>query len=76
MDGSFPYDPADRLNSRRRSTVPAEMILLWKQTLGFVPDHVVARTLDATTQIIPSVKAESREIMRDHFQTQLPELKV
>jgi hypothetical protein len=52
------------------------MILLWKQTLGFVPDHVVARTLDATTQLVPSVKAESRKIMRDHIQTQLPELKV
>ncbi len=75
-DGSVPYDPTDRLHSRRRSTVPAALILPWKQTLGFVPDHVVTHTLDATTQLIPSVEAESREIMRDHFQTRLPELKV
>ncbi len=75
-DGSVPYDPTDRLHSRRRSTVPVALILLWKQTLGFVPDHVVTRTLDATTQLIPSVEAESREIMRDHFQTRLLELKV
>ena len=52
------------------------MILPWKQTLGFVPDHVVARTLVATKQLIPSVEAESREIMRDHLQKRLPELKV
>jgi hypothetical protein len=38
-DGSGPYDPADRLHSRRTSTVPAEMFLPWKQTFGFVPDH-------------------------------------
>ena len=75
-DGSVPYDPTDCLHSRRRSTVPAAMILPWKQTLGFVPDHVVACTLDATTQLIPSVEAESRKIMRDRFQTRLPELKV
>ncbi len=75
-DDSVPYDPTDRLHSRRRSTVPAAMILPWKQTLGFVPDHVVARTLDATTQLIPSVEAESREIMWDRFQTRLLELKV
>jgi hypothetical protein len=73
---SVPFDPADRLHSRRWSTVPANMILPLKQTLGFVPDHVVARTFDATTQLIPSVEAESREIMQDHFQTRLPELKV
>jgi hypothetical protein len=52
------------------------MILPWKQTLGFVPDHVVARTLVATKQLIPSIKAESREIMRDHLQKRLPQLKV
>ena len=44
--------------------------------MGFAPDHVVLRTLDATTQLVPTVEAETREMMRDHFQTRLPQLKV
>ncbi len=48
----------------------------WKKKLGFAPDHVVAKTLSATTQLIPTVEAETRKIMRDLFQTRLPELKV
>jgi hypothetical protein len=37
---------------------------------------VVKKTLQVTTQLVPSVEAETREIMRDHFMTLLPELKV
>jgi hypothetical protein len=54
--------------------------------LGFLPDHVVDKTLKATTvvdktlkattQLVASVESETREVMRDHFQTRLPELKV
>jgi hypothetical protein len=47
-----------------------------EKCLGFAPDHVVLKTLTATTQLVPTVEAETREIMRDHFQTWLPELKV
>lgn len=75
-DGSVPYDPTDRVHSRRRTSLPPERLLPWKQCLGFVPDHVVTRTLDATSQLVPSVEAESREVMRDHFHTRIPELKV
>jgi hypothetical protein len=73
-DGSVPYEPTARLHSRRRQAVPDLMV--WKRHLGFVPDHVVQRTLAATTQMVKSVEAETREIMRDHFQTRLPQLKV
>ena len=74
-DGSVPYEPFARLHSRRRPHASPDLTA-WKYNLGFAPDHVVSKTLAATTQLVPSVEAESREIMRDHFQTRLPELRV
>ena len=39
--------------------------------------HCSSKTLQATTQVIPMIEAETREIMRDHcLQTRLPQLKV
>ena len=46
-----------------------------KHCLGFIPDLVVQKTLKATTQFVPTVEAESREHMRNHLLTRLPELK-
>ncbi len=74
-DGSVPYKPFARLHSRRRPLAAPDLVT-WKRCLGFTPDHVVAKTLSVTTQLVPTVEAESREIMRDHFQTRLPELHV
>ncbi|KAI2513042.1 hypothetical protein MHU86_1333 [Fragilaria crotonensis] len=74
-DGSVPYEPFARLHSRQSHTKDHDLFK-WKQRLGYVPDHVVSRTLSATTQLVKSVESETREIMRDHFQTRLPELKV
>jgi hypothetical protein len=74
-DGSVPYEPFACLRSRRRHANEHDLFE-WKRRLGFVPDHVVSRTLCATTQLVKSVESETREIMRDHFQTRLPELKV
>ena len=74
-DGDKPYEPFARLHSRRRPIVQEPQID-WKRCLGFIPDHVVKKTLLATTQLVPTVESETREIMRDHFQTRLPELKV
>ena len=73
-DGSIPYEPFARLHSRRRQV--QSDLADWKRRLGFIPDHVVTKTLGATTQMVQSVEAETREIMRDHFQTRLPQLKV
>jgi hypothetical protein len=65
-----------RLHSRRRP-IPSKIDPIeWKKCLGFAPDHVITKTLSATTQLVPAVEAKTREIMRDHFQTRLPELKV
>ena len=84
-DGRVPYEPILRLHSRRHPIVPDpnptshtanNLLVKWKRQLGFVPNHVVQKTLNATTQMIPTVEAETREIMRDHLQTRLPQLKV
>lgn len=69
-----PFDPSVRQHSRRAPLGPNEC--QWKLLLGAIPNHVVEKTLQATTQMVPSVEAETREIMRDHLNTRLPELKV
>jgi hypothetical protein len=61
-----------RLTTRRSSKKGADTNARWKCFLGFVPDEVVRHTLQATTQIVPSVEAETREVMRDHLQFWLP----
>ena len=77
-DGSVPYEPIDRLHSRRNPAISesTKPTLDWKRNLGFAPDHVVQKMLSATTQLVPTVESETRELMRDHFQTRLPQLKV
>ena len=74
-DGSIPYDPMARLHSRRRPKVEINK-MEWKRCLGFALDHVAEKAVAATSQLVPTVEAETREIMRDHFQTHLPQLKV
>jgi hypothetical protein len=37
---------------------------------------VVEKTLAAMTQMVPTVEAETWEIMRDHLMSRLPELKI
>jgi hypothetical protein len=44
--------------------------------LGFIPNHVVDKTLSAMMQMVDTIEAETREHMRDHLVSQLPELKV
>jgi hypothetical protein len=48
----------------------------WKYHLGFIPDHVVDKTLSATMQMVDTAEAETREHMQDHLVSRLPELKV
>jgi transposase InsO family protein len=77
-DGRVPYEPILRLHSRRTGPTSdaTNDLIRWKRHLGFVPNHVIRKTLQATTQMVPTVEAETREIMRDHLQTRLPQLKV
>lgn len=67
------FNPNNRMTTR---LVKRGATIDWKATLAFIPQHVIDKTMLATTQMVPSVQAETREIMRDHFQSRLPELKV
>ena len=71
---SFVYEPHLRAHTRR---LPSGERTLddWTRCLAFPPTQVVERTLKATTQLVPCVETETREIMRDHFKTRLPELR-
>lgn len=75
-DDKVPYDPIVRLSTRRANIkrTPNEL-LLWKAQLGFVPYHVVTKTLSSTTQLVNTVEAETREILHDHFQSRFPQLR-
>ena len=76
--GGKPYEPKRRITTRRlpsSPSVPGTDIESWRERLAFCPQEVVKKTLAATTQMVASVEAETREIMRDHLQTRLPELK-
>ena len=73
---NVPFEPSTRTNtSRAVSTVKNPYLAPWKHCLGFVPDSIVHKTLQVTTQMVPTVKAETREHMCDHIVTCLPELK-
>lgn len=74
LSDAAPFDPNVRQYSRRTTVGPNDCD--WTLLLGAIPQHVVDKTLRATTQMVATVEAETREIMRDHFQTRLPELKV
>ena len=65
--GDEDYEPTSRAHTRRMNIDEVD----WKRTLAFPPDDVLKDTLAATTQLIPTVEAESRMIMRDHLKTRL-----
>ena len=73
---NVPFEPSTRTNtSRAVSTVKNPYLAPWKHRLGFVPDNIVNKTLQVTTQMVPTIEAETREHMHDHLVTRLPELK-
>jgi hypothetical protein len=56
---------------RSTQSDPLSNLPLWKYHLGFIPDHVVDKTLSATMQMVDTVEAETREHMRDHLVSRL-----
>ena len=44
--------------------------------MSFVPDKVISKTLQSTTQLVSSLKTETREITRDYLKTRITELKL
>jgi hypothetical protein len=61
---------------RSTQSEPLSNLPPWKYCFRFIPDHVVDKTLSATMQMVDTVEAETREHMRDHLVSRLPELKV
>ena len=71
-----PFEPSIRTNTIQTATKNSQPhAATWNHFLGFVPHLVVQKALKATTQFVPMVEAESREHMRDHLLTCIPELK-
>lgn len=77
LTSPLPYEPTERKYTRRRLCKPLDDTQLqeWRARLGYPPLEVVKKTLDATTQMVPTVEAETRDYMRDHFKTRLPMLR-
>jgi len=73
---SSPYVPEVPMFTRRLPANDKDSVSIWCKLLGFCPSHVVEKTLAATTQMVATVEAETCEIMCDHFQTCIPELKM
>ena len=67
----LPYEPDKRLFTRRVTVYGPEEVSVWRKRLGYPPSAVVKKTLENTTQLIKSVEAETRELMRDHRLTRL-----
>jgi hypothetical protein len=54
----IPYEPMARLHSRRRPVSKVDTVE-WQRCIGFTPDHVVDKTLLVTTQLVPTVEADT-----------------
>ncbi len=63
-----PSEPTLRTHSCQHTDVKSRPLLPpWKHHLGFAPDHVIQKMLEAMTQMVPTVEAETREVMQDHL---------
>ena len=62
----LPYEPDRRVYTRRVNVYVPEEVSVWRKILGFPPEQVVKKTLENTSQLIKTVEAENRELMRDH----------
>lgn len=54
-DGRAEYNPIERLHTRRLNATEID----WKKSLCFAPDTVIQKTLEHTTQYVPTVEAET-----------------
>ena len=76
LTSPLPYEPTKRVYTRHRQTKRDDKTLAeWWARLGYPTLEVTKCTLEATTQMVPTVEAETREYMRDHFKTRLPMLR-
>ena len=61
-----PYNPSERLYTRRVGGCNRVDIEVWRKRLGYQPNKVVKNTLLNTTQLVKTVEEDYRNVMRDH----------
>ena len=75
----IPWQPREQLKTMRRTkkgeSWSAEELKDWSQRMGSIPEDVVKKTLEATTQFVNTVEAETRTTPRRHFKVRLPSLR-
>ena len=71
LTSPLPYEPSIRVCTRRVSKLCEEEVKFWTARLGYPPEQVVRHTLGMTSQLVKTVEAESRMLMRDHKVTRL-----
>ena len=64
--------PARTYKEKNYSVVTLEE---WRKRLGFVPDEVIERTLEATTQFCLIPEEDNREVPRKHYKSRFPFLR-
>ena len=65
------YDPPQRLSTRRLPSSAPRELADWQACLGYPSMELTRKTLKATTQLVPDVESETREILRDHLKSRL-----
>ena len=71
LTSSLPYNPQQRLSSRRIVQGKGVSVKEWRARLGYPTFECTKATLDNTTQMVQTLQAESREYLRDYYKTRV-----
>ena len=69
LTSATPYEPQRRRFTRRVHKAVDVSLDEWRARLGYPTLGVTSTTIKSTTQMVASLKAETREYMRDHYKT-------
>lgn len=67
----LPYEPYKRIFTRWVTVYGPEEVSVWRKRLGYPPVTLVKKTLENTSQLVQTVEAETRDLMRDHRNAQV-----
>lgn len=65
----LPYNPQDRLISRRVEKTKGATSKEWRSRLGYLTIECTKTTLENTTQIVQTLQIESMEYLRVYYKT-------
>ena len=72
MTSSMTYNPQDQRRYTRRVFKAVDVTFEeWRARLGYPTLEVTKKTIAATTQMVKTLEAETREYMRDHFKSRV-----